>query len=282
MWKHVQGLTVALVLRDAFTNRYVKLAPYGGDIRVIPFGVLTMPKTLTKNVYTFKELLEAAKEPESEVNNAAVEKARAWLQEGQTDHSWWDYTYEMWKQALEQVGFIGADIHFSGFWSPGDGASFEADLDFEKLIAFLSKPIRPINRVGVKNGEEQFLNYVVHKLGSKTTDKRFADLRCVVDQLRGRVNRHCHQYSHERTCGVSIERNGSDDDEIVESLTKICLDDLVQEFEEAVEELRLELCKVIYQQLEEEHEYLTSDESLIEASEANDYAFDEDGEYEPS
>jgi len=82
-----------------------------------------MPKTITKEVtlYTFKELVDLEKVG---TLKRACERARAWLQEGQTDHDWWDHTYDTWKSALAQIGFDNADISFSGFWSQGDGASF--------------------------------------------------------------------------------------------------------------------------------------------------------------
>jgi hypothetical protein len=240
-----------------------------------------MPKTITKTVYTFKELIEAANDPDSAVTSSAVEKARHWLQEGQTDHQWWDYVYEMWKQALEQVGFTNADIQFSGFWSPGDGASFTGSLDFGKLIAFLSKNIEPKKSIGVdKKGKELFVPYVVHTLGSKTTDERFSYLSLVSDSLTGSVERTSHRDSHKYTCHTRIDRDEIDD-ETTEQLTQATLDDLVPLFEEAVEDLRKDLCDVIYKRLEEEYKYLVSDEQLIETSDANEYTFDESGDYEP-
>ena len=38
----------------------------------------------------------------------AVQRAREWLIEGQTDHAWWEYLEEMWRDALDQIGFTDA------------------------------------------------------------------------------------------------------------------------------------------------------------------------------
>lgn len=247
-----------------------------------------MPKTIHKTVYTFKELLAGAKRKNGRISQHAVEKARACLQEGATDHNWWEYIYEMWKQALEQVGFTDADISFSGFWSSGDGASFTSGLDCEKLLTFFSTDIEPKNCIDSDGkGGKNFLPYVVQKLVArghgKTYNKRFADLLLVAECFSGRVTRDRYggNYVHWNTCSTVIEYDPHQD-ETVQQLVDICIDDFVPEFEKAVEELRKDLCRVIYRELEAEHEYRTADEQLIEDSEANDYTFDESGDFEPA
>lgn len=244
-------------------------------------GVL-MPKTITKTVYTFKELIEAAKDPDSDVTSRAVDKARALLQEWATDHNWWEFVYEDWKTALEQVGFADAEIQFSGFWSPGDGASFTAWLNVEKLIKFLSTDIDGKNCVDV---DSDYLPLVVHKLCERGHGKRtraeYADLVHVSDYISGNVERGRYGGNsvHENTCHVTLEYQ-EPDDEVLELLASICLDGLVEDFEKDVEELRKDLCKLIYRALEEEYNYRTADEQLIEDSEAHGYYFDESGDYE--
>lgn len=41
-------------------------------------------------------------------------------------NEWYDFIYDDWKETLENAGFINPEIHFSGFWSQGDGACFDA------------------------------------------------------------------------------------------------------------------------------------------------------------
>lgn len=50
-----------------------------------------------------------------------------------------------------------------------------------------------------------------------------------------------------------------------------------ESLEIAIDEWRIDMCSEIYQSLDTEHEYLISDEQIIETIEANDYDFDENG-----
>jgi hypothetical protein len=52
--------------------------------------------------------------------------------------------------------------------------------------------------------------------------------------------------------------------------------DAVKEGE--VRELLRDFMRYIYKRLEEDHNYLTSEEAIIETIEANEYIFDEDGD----
>lgn len=61
-------------------------------------------------------------------------------------------------------------------------------------------------------------------------------------------------YSHERTVRIDFEY-----------------------LESEIEDWRIDKCHEIYNALEEEYEYLISDEQIIERIEANDYDFDENG-----
>nr|WP_292053745.1 hypothetical protein [Mesorhizobium sp.] len=88
-----------------------------------------MPEIIETTVYRLDELSEAAKE-----------KARAWYREGAFDHDWFEFVYDDFERICEILGvelktravrLMGGGtrqkpcIWFSGFWSQGDGASFE-------------------------------------------------------------------------------------------------------------------------------------------------------------
>ena len=45
-----------------------------------------------------------------------------------TDHEWWDSTYECFKERMEAIGIEVDQMYFSGFWSQGDGACFEGQV----------------------------------------------------------------------------------------------------------------------------------------------------------
>jgi hypothetical protein len=214
-------------------------------------------KQVTINVYTYAELLKLG-------NQNAINKATEWLQECATMDGWYEYVYDTWAAALAQIGFENAKIEFSGFWSQGDGASFTADIDVEKLAKFLASDIPP--KDCIEGDPEDFRPWIVHKCG-KPTDTRYAWLTDI--GLYGRVVRTSHQYSHENTCRADIEYR--------EPREHTALEAVIGEFEKDAETLRLNLCGAIYRDLEQEHEYLMSEEYLHELAEINEYMFRIDG-----
>jgi hypothetical protein len=210
-------------------------------------------RTITKEVYTFQELIDL---------NKGTEKARQWLCEAATSFDWYDCVYETWVEALDQIGFTDAKINFSGFGCQGDGASFTSNIDVERLATFLSTEIAPENCI--KGDPEDFRPWIVHKCRGVPTNHAYRRLAGLGEYLSCKVVRTSHSYSHELTCGVEVEVFGGRADKV---------DALAGAFEKDVETLRYALCKAIYRDLEKEYEYLTSDEALLEMAEANDYTF---------
>ena len=131
-----------------------------------------MPRTVTKTVYTFQELLDL--HAAGQVKQKAIDKARRWLRESATDHEWYEWTFDTWIEALEQIGFADAKISFTGFWCQGDGASFTATIDLAKLADFLATEIQPKDCI---DGEpEDFRPWVVHKCGRQATNAKYRRL----------------------------------------------------------------------------------------------------------
>jgi hypothetical protein len=257
----------------------------GNDIQ--PERTSQMPKTITKTVYAFKELLGLNKE--GKTTQKAVERARSWLQEAATDFDWHSYVIDLWKAALDQIGFENAEIAFSGFWSQGDGASFTSTVDLEKLVAFLADTIEPKNSIEVAEGKEQFLPYIVHLLGRKPTNPQYRRLLAVQDHIQDiAVERTSHHYSHERTCRFTASLN--DDGHYVDThkssdkwtwasnTPKVRA--LFKSFAEDAENLRLRLSQAIYEMLEADYWDRTSDEQLLDLADANDYTFEANGRRE--
>jgi len=231
-----------------------------------------MPREITKTIYTFQELLDLHND--GKATNQAMERARHWLQEAQTDHEWYDAVYDIWKQALSQIGFIDAEISFRGFWSQGDGASFTAGIDLEKLADFLASEIEP--KDCIEGEPEDFRPWLVHKCDGKPTRTAYRRLRtlgdfcypCQVERIQG-------LYVHEKTCRICIELNCGTHYDRGERVGR-----LLSDFEVAAEVLRVCLSKAIYNDLEAEYEYLTGDEALKELADSNDYTFTIHGERE--
>lgn len=242
-----------------------------------------MPRKIEKTVYTFKELLDAAGDPESPVTSKAVQRAREWLQEVSTSYDWWDDTFETWKEALDQIGFENADISFRGFASQGDGASFTANVNLPKLIDFLATPREPGESITVMDGtggsKEEFRPWLVHRAKGVGFNPKFRRLLVAVDLVEARVRRTGGFYVHEHTCEFEAEFNdpGKRNSEDWNESRYPSLRRIFDEFVKTAEELRLDLSRAIYQDLEEDYLARIEDDALVEDSEANGYVFDENG-----
>lgn len=262
-------------------------------------------------VYTYGELLE--KNKEGEVYDYAMEKAREWMNEGVQTYDWWDYTFEMWKQALDQIGFTDAEIYFSGFSHQGDGACFESSVDAELLLRFMGSKtlskgcIESTERTGEKEDFWPWLIYEIrggeYNAETKTHTEQnqplpyqnhrydwLAEIAC--DHISATIKRTEHRYSHEYTCDFEAELDeGSADERGVwidgenggYGHWQSAIPEVVETFNDFVkdaEELRRDLCRAIYRYLEIEYEYLISDEAHAESSDANEYMFTIEGEHE--
>ena len=78
-------------------------------------------QTITKEVYTFDELDDSAKEV-----------ARGWYRTSALEYDWWDCTFEHAKEIGKILGIDIDKIYFSIFASQGDGACFEGHYSYAK------------------------------------------------------------------------------------------------------------------------------------------------------
>lgn len=81
-------------------------------------------------VYTFNELNEAGKK-------TALDKNR----DMNVDRDWYGHVIDQWKEELARIGFLNADISFSGFGSQGDGCSFNAELELDQHLVNEFEPL---------------------------------------------------------------------------------------------------------------------------------------------
>jgi hypothetical protein len=236
-------------------------------------GDYPMSRIVTKTVYRFDELSDEAKE-----------KAREWYREGNLDHDWWDGVYDMWTKALNQIGFSDVRIYFSGFSSQGDGACFVARIDIEAVLSFMSTERTASESISFDGENEDYLGWVIHEIGF-VPEPKFARLLSLVDYFceYGPIT-HTGRYHHEQSVSYSVDMDlpvvsdGCDKEGwtiYVPQHKRI--GNLLREFRESLEELRVDLCMAIYKTLENEYEFLQSDEVIDESMEANEYEFDEDG-----
>ena len=206
-----------------------------------------MPHTKCKTVYFFNELSDRAKET-----------ARDWYRNGALDYDWWDCTFDDAKTCLALLGFTVDKIFFSGFSSQGDGACFEGSW----------------SAADVKPGEIQKhapSDTELHRIESelRAPALAFPNASLAVKQ-RGHYN---HEHCTAFTTDLGIDRD--DEEHSAEEWDAISAKD--REHEEALEELSRDAMRWIYRQLENEHDYLNSDEQVDELIEGNEYEFTEEG-----
>ena len=205
-----------------------------------------MPEIIETTVFHFEELADAAKE-----------NARAWYRDGGFDYDWYDTVYEDFQRIAEILGvrfktrpvrlYGGGTrqeprIFFSGFWSQGDGASFECHYAYR-------------NSAGAEIRSYAPQDATLHGIA----DTLQAVQRRNFYQLRAEASHRSHYY-HEYCMAISVERDSP-------TYQDMTLD---------AEALR-DLARWLYRQLEREYDYLTSDDVVDEAITANGYTFTESG-----
>lgn len=79
-------------------------------------------KTIEIKLFEFEELSQ-------EVQAKVLEK----FSDINVDDNWHDDSLENFKTELAEVGFTEAEISYSGFWSQGDGLSFDSKIDIDKF-----------------------------------------------------------------------------------------------------------------------------------------------------
>jgi hypothetical protein len=204
-------------------------------------------KMNTIKVYTFDELDEGAQD-------RAVEDHAQFLSEAwEAD---WDLDYH--KERLADMGFNDAKINFSGFYSQGDGASFEANVDILKFLEF--KELKEKYPLVVRELEECGDTYL--------------DIR------RNAYSRYCHEqtmeladseFSYSTYFGDYLEDAELENAYIAE-YHKLC---------DKVLEIAKELAQDIYYSLRSDYEAQSEREYVIDSIRANEYTFFEDGKFCP-
>lgn len=198
----------------------------------------------------------------NELNEAGREKARNWYRENAFYDDWYDCVYDDFEIICGILGvhlkttavrlFGGGTrakpcIYFSGFWSQGDGACFEAHCAYHKDAA------RKIRAHAPQDTE-------LHAIA----DALRAVQRSNFYQLHADVT-HRGRYNHEYCMAISVER-GSPTSQ-----------DMTADAEDTVIEALRNLVRWLYRQLEHEYEYQMSDAVVDEAIIANGYTFTETG-----
>lgn len=138
-------------------------------------------------------------------------------------------------------------IYFSGFWSQGDGASFEGGYGYAKDAA---------RKIRLHAPEDEDLHEIADML-QIAQRRNFYQLRADISH-RGR-------YHHEYCMAISVERDSPSGQ------------DMTSDAEGAVTETLRDLARWLYRQLEREYDYQMSDGVIDDAILANEYTFTAEG-----
>lgn len=173
---------------------------------------------------------------------------------------WWDSVYDQFKYAMGEIGIDVDRMYFSGFWSQGDGACFEGSVsDWSKFLTSLGKACPAL----ITNAEHNGWKFHVTHSGYY-------------------YHENCTDFSETYYLNHPDNSDASDDDDwlrwcspyktdiqnaaFLAMLREHNIDDLHAEFAEAFKDHMRDL----YKRLEEEYDYLTSDEAVLDSLEAND------------
>ena len=169
------------------------------------------------------------------------------------EHDWWEFVYDNFTERMKQVGIHVDNMMFSGFCSQGDGACFEGWVDDPDLFM-------------IKHDLDGQYPYVF-----KTLEH---------DGTLNVSSKHDHRYYHEYSTTILVEVDDFDfllwydfATEVQNAVIDVLDEKLYQElpdFKQSCTEIFRDYMCELYTSLQKEYEYLTSDEAVIEAIEANE------------
>lgn len=183
----------------------------------------------------------------NELSEEAKKNAIEKLHDINVNSSFWhECIVDMFKEDTQK--FEVEKVYFSGFWSQGDGAMFEYSGISQELFE------EAIDSLKIDNYKKNAM--------------KKAGIFSVKGKQQG-----C--YYHEKSCNhiMYFENN----DVLHENIDSLFYE-FHSELEDFIEDKYIELARELYNKLENEYEYQTSEEAIIETIECNDYEFTEEGE----
>jgi len=204
--------------------------------------------TTTKNVYPFNELSPEAQEE-------AIESFR----EGHLDYDWREFVYDDVESAAKILGIeltqkpvrlmngttrYDPSIWFSGFYHQGSGSCFNGSYSYAKGATKAIKAEFP--------GHKE-----LHRIAHNLQDAQSREFYNLTATIKGNDRYH--------TLDIEVYRK---DDQYR---------DLLEGSEDGITEALRDFNHWIYKSLENEYEYLMSDDSIKETILANEYEFTENG-----
>ena len=180
-----------------------------------------------------------------ELDELAKSRVRSWYSEGMYD--WDEFVKEDFTEIADILGVIVKNIYYSGFWSQGDGAMFEGTYYYAKGSA---KKIR----------EYAPQDAALHEIADTLVNLQRPYFYGISASVK-----HYGRYYHETSNIIEIEHDDP-------------YRDIDRGTEDGIKEALRDLMHWLYRRLEAEYEFQTSDESIIDSCEANEWYFTKSGE----
>jgi hypothetical protein len=165
--------------------------------------------------------------------------------------NWYDPIIEAFIEDMDSIGLNidTSSVQFSGFWSQGDGASFEfdaRDCDNEKFIKFLiqHQDLKLTNVVVPDGSLSPESVETLCELTGEISIGRF--LKEYVESFLIASERGQSIYVHHHTCAIHVDFDWADDDDTgAKHFDKWC-----DEITKVAEEWRISECHLLYRRLE--------------------------------
>jgi hypothetical protein len=170
-----------------------------------------------------------------------------------TDHDWWSFVYENFTHEMREIGIEVEEMYFRGFWSQGDGACFKGCVnDWAKFL-----PTVGLTDPALITFAASRFTFTVHHSG-RYYHEHSVDFDWCMPLPEG----------YEDDSFLYWYGNGEElrDSVLVTNLMKYNENELAAQFSEAFRNHMRNL----YKMLEAEHEYLTSDEAVLDSLDNND------------
>ena len=206
-------------------------------------------KTLQIKLYEFAELDDKGKK-----------KALSELCDINVDYDWYESIFYDFQAIVRTLGITLTtnNIHFSGFYSQGDGSAFKASVNLPELLA------------GVKNENwKTYAPLLELDLPVYEADKHLIKLiKNEGIDISPQIIQPTRSYYVRAEMNFQFPYNNHRFDRIEAELGKL---------EEWLQAVADKLNRYLYKSLQDDYEYQTSDKAIIEAIEANEYHFTADG-----
>lgn len=203
-------------------------------------------RVIEKTLYKYEEL-----------SDAAQERARDWYRQGGLGYDWWEFCYEDFARVAEILGIdlsqravllmngkcrYEPEIYFSGFYHQGSGSSFCGTYGYAKGAVVKIKEYAP-------QDEE------LHRIAQGLQDVQRRHFYRLIADITS---------VHDNYIRVEVEDSENRYRDIGDA-------------EDDVRGLMNDFNDWMFKHLQDEYEYLTSDEAVAESLITNEYEFDEEG-----